>query len=69
MKNGKKLTVFQRQHLQSLGLEPNDWLLSKKTNMYYSCALETERCEEVVRCIMFSHHFNVLFLFISNIKK
>ncbi|WP_312125146.1 DUF6906 family protein [Lysinibacillus capsici] len=33
MKNGKKLTVSQRQHLQSLGLEPNDWLLSKKTNV------------------------------------
>lgn len=33
MKNGKKLTVSQRQHLQSLGLEPNDWLLSKKTNI------------------------------------
>lgn len=33
MKNGKKLTVSQRQYLQSLGLEPNDWLLSKKTNV------------------------------------
>ncbi|MEE3809068.1 MULTISPECIES: DUF6906 family protein [Lysinibacillus] len=33
MKNGKRLTVFQCQHLQSLGLEPNDWLLSKKTNV------------------------------------
>lgn len=33
MKNGKKLTGFQRQHLQSLGLDPNDWLLSKKTNV------------------------------------
>ena len=29
MKNGKRLTVSQRQHLQSLELEPNDWLLSK----------------------------------------
>lgn len=33
MKNGKNLTVSQRQHLQSLGLDPNDWLLSKKTNV------------------------------------
>lgn len=33
MKNGKKLTVSQRQYLQSLGLEPNEWLLSKKTKV------------------------------------
>jgi len=33
MKNGKKLTVSSRQHLQSLELDPNDLPLSKKTNV------------------------------------
>ncbi|WP_167397355.1 DUF6906 family protein [Lysinibacillus mangiferihumi] len=33
MKNGKKLTVYQRNYLHSLGLNPNEWLLSKKTNI------------------------------------
>ncbi|WP_411268540.1 DUF6906 family protein [Lysinibacillus sphaericus] len=26
----KKLTVYQRNYLHSLGLNPNEWLLSKK---------------------------------------
>ena len=30
--------------------------------------LKTGRCEEIVRYIMSSHYFNLLFLFISNIK-
>ncbi len=34
----------------------------------YSCALTTGRCEEVVRCIVFTHNFNLLFFFIFNIK-
>lgn len=33
MKNGKRLTVFQRNYLELLGLNPKEWLLSKKTNI------------------------------------
>lgn len=30
MKNGKKLTVKEMFHLQSLGMKPQEWLISKK---------------------------------------
>lgn len=30
MKNGKRLTRQQRQHIEALGLNSSDWLITKK---------------------------------------
>lgn len=35
MKNGKKPTVRETQHIKSMRLNPSNWLISKKTSTFW----------------------------------
>ncbi|WP_371683565.1 hypothetical protein [Rummeliibacillus sp. TYF005] len=48
MKNGKRLTVAEHKYLQSMGINSENWLLSKKTSHLWTLIHRfTNRVKEI----------------------